>query len=107
MAECWPGPVVSCLAKLPRDTSKWTSSDCPDDTVIGVEFEITQVCVSADTYGAAWYTSPGCSANVAAKKALSASLVESSSMGDGTPRVTRASSRPRSSIRHASPMAPG
>src|SRR4051794_34345066 len=52
-AECSPGPVASCRAKLPNDTSKCTSSDCPPDNVIGVELEITQVCVSCETYGAA------------------------------------------------------
>ena len=51
----------------------------------GVAFEITQSCVSGDTYGLAWNTSPACSANVGPKNGLLASFVDRSANSARTP----------------------
>jgi hypothetical protein len=99
---------AAAIRRLSRVTSKWTIAGVGrPGSSIGAEFAITHSCVSGETYGRDWKTSPGRSAKVGPKKDAFVSFGDRCAMGSIRPLTALAFSAPAASMKHASPMLPG
>ena len=103
-----PSAALAAARTLASGSSKRTMPrGTPPAPRTTAELETTHWPVSAERYGCETCTSPGRVPRVARKKALARTLRASEAAGAGSPRTTRARSRPSRPMADAAPTEPG